>query len=264
MWIMTALRTESVSKRFDGVNAVVDATVDCTAHEIVGLIGPNGAGKTTLLGLIAGQHAPDNGSVHIGEHQIDGLPVQTRARMGIARTFQSTRLFGTLTVGENLAVSRANKRRDASDEVPLDAISDLLDIQRVMDQKAETLSYGTQRRVELARALAQNPLYLLLDEPAAGLDEQESAALGEALRRVQELCGVGMLVIDHDMTFVMSLCARVYVLSNGEVITHGPPAQVQGDDRVIEVYMGRKARGRDVTQAARSRGRAHESRHNGD
>jgi branched-chain amino acid transport system ATP-binding protein len=234
------LTVRAVAKHFGGVFALRDVSLDCHEGEVVGLIGPNGAGKTTLLNAIAGVFAPDRGEIRLGDTRVDGLRPHQAARLGIARTFQNIRLFGRLTVRQNVEVSLVTARRHRRDQVPREAPELLAELQleAVAGQRAGTLAYGFQRRVEIARALALAPRHLLLDEPAAGANEAESAGLVGIVDHIRSTVGCGVLVVDHDLRFVMNACDRVYVLNEGELIAHGTPDDIQRDPRVRDVYLG--------------------------
>jgi branched-chain amino acid transport system ATP-binding protein len=233
-----ALRTEHVSRSFGGVVALSDVSVSCAPGEIVGLIGPNGAGKTTLLNVLTGVHAPDSGAVRLGSVDVVGRSPHEIARLGLARTFQNIRLFARLQVADNVQVAADVARRYRSGTEDIDSLLDLVGLGAYRARQAGTLSYGHQRRLEIARALALRPEYLLLDEPAAGASDIESRELADVVKRVKVTRGCGQLVIDHDLRFVMSVSDRVYVLNEGEVIAEGTTSEVQADPRVAEVYIG--------------------------
>jgi branched-chain amino acid transport system ATP-binding protein len=239
------LAVRDLDKRFGGVHALRGVSLDCRSGEIVGLIGPNGAGKTTLLNVVAGVFAPDGGEIRVGDRRIDGLDPHEIARLGIARTFQSIRLFGRLTVRQNLEVSLVTSRRHRRDRDPLRA-DELLagfELRAVAEYPAGTLAYGVQRRVEIARALALAPSHLLLDEPAAGANQAESEVLVDLVQGIRSFHGCGLLVVDHDLRFVMSACDRVYVLNEGELIAHGTPSEIRRDPKVRRVYLGTSSAG---------------------
>ena len=236
------LIVDCVSKHFGGVMALNNVSLVARSGEIVGLIGPNGAGKTTLVNVITRVTDADTGTVTLNGQDLSPLGPANVARLGIARTFQHIRLFGALTVYQNVEVALSVARRHRGFMPPLDANDLLTDVglQDVPDREANTLSYGHQRRLEIARALALFPDFLLLDEPAAGANEAESEELNNMVRRINEESGCGTLVIDHDLQFIMNICDRLYVLDEGEIIAHGTPAEVQRDQRVVEVYIGKE------------------------
>ncbi len=210
-------------------------TVELAAGEIVGVIGPNGAGKTTLLNLLSGVLQPDSGTITV---EGKALPPKLHrvARAGISRTFQNIRLFGGLSVKDNVAATSLVPNRQASTSV-----ADLLeafDLADLHDRRADTLAYGDQRRLEMARSAATGSSFVLLDEPAAGMNEVESVALRETIARLQDLRGAGILIVEHDLAFIFALCQRIYVLDAGRVIACGTPEEVAADPAVVEAYIG--------------------------
>jgi ABC-type branched-subunit amino acid transport system ATPase component len=235
------LEVAAVSKAFGGVRALRGVDASVARGEIVGLVGPNGSGKTTLLNVISGVYAPDSGSVTVGEQDITGLSADRVARRGIARTFQNIRLFGELTVLQNVEVGAALAPAGPSESVVRTrARHDIeeMELAEVESRDGSTLAYGQQRRLELTRAMAARPRYLLLDEPAAGMNEAESDALLEAISTIRSEHGTGILVIDHDLRLIMRLCDRVIALNEGNVICAGTPQEVQADHAVIEAFLG--------------------------
>jgi branched-chain amino acid transport system ATP-binding protein len=235
------LEAVDITMRFGGVVALNETSVDVDPGMITGLIGPNGAGKTTLFNVVTGLQAPTAGRVVFDGKEITKAGVHVRARMGIARTFQRLEAFNRLTARENVLVAAEMRRRwDRQAPKPGPLAEELLGrvgLSEVADVTVGTLSTGTARLVELARALACGPRVLLLDEPSSGLDESESHGMGRLLR---ELAGDGLavLLVEHDMTFVMGLCSRIHVLDFGEVIAVGTPTEVQADPRVRAAYLG--------------------------
>ena len=241
------LRTESLSVNYGGVRALIDASIDVHAGQLVGLIGPNGAGKTTFVDAITG-FTPSRGSVALYGASIEQLPPHARARRGLARTWQSTELFDDLTVRGNLAVacpppsvlrlfgSIVTGKRAI--DPAIESALQLLDLLPFGEKFPPNLSQGYRKLVGVARALAAQPCVLLLDEPAAGLDADESQVLGQRLRAVAD-GGIATLLVDHDMDLVLTVSDYVYVLDFGVVIAQGTPEQVRKNPEVISAYLGR-------------------------
>ncbi|PDQ19379.1 amino acid ABC transporter ATP-binding protein [Mesorhizobium sanjuanii] len=235
------LSVEAVSKTFGGVQALRSASLSCAAGEILGLIGPNGAGKSTLVNAIAGVLKPDAGSVKLAGKEITGHGPEHCARAGVGRTFQTIRLFRDLTVRQNVEVAHItcrSVRPDVAARIGVDRLLAQYQLDGFADIPAGTLSYGSQRRLEIARALALGPLLLLLDEPAAGLNEDESETLAVAIEGIRRDVGCATIVIDHDLRFINRLCDRLCVMDQGQVIASGQTEEVWRDPRVIEVYVG--------------------------
>jgi branched-chain amino acid transport system ATP-binding protein len=236
-----ALKIESISKHYGGVYAVREVSLECGHGEILGLIGPNGAGKTTLMNLITGVSPSDGGTVTLDEKNLSGLSARKCAYAGVARTFQNIRLFEHLSVRENIEVAYTTSefhRAEQVGRVTIERLLDQMDLLDMADRPAPTLPYGYQRRLEIARALALAPDYLLLDEPAAGMNRIESTELIESIKFIRDEYGCGIIVIDHDLRFIMTVCERIAVLHMGELIALGTPEDVRNDPRVIEVYIG--------------------------
>lgn len=237
------LTVTGVSKSYGGLVAVDDVSLTVGRGEIVGLIGPNGSGKTTLLGCIAGTHEANAGAIAIGDQPIVGLPPHKIARAGIGRTFQTVRLFASLSVSENVVAALAQAEPTLGRRQLNAGARQLLDecgVGVLADRAAGTLAYGQQRRVEIARALAIRPAFLLLDEPAAGMNDVETASILGTLRALVRQRRIGLLIVDHDMNLIMSLCDRITVLNRGKLIASGPPTAIQSNPAVQDAYLGRR------------------------
>jgi branched-chain amino acid transport system permease protein len=233
------LRTSDLGVVFGGFTALDHVSVTVAPGQIHGLIGPNGAGKTTFVNLLTGIVEPTSGTVHLGDTLLSGPPFR-RARQGVSRTFQNLRVFDSLSVRENIAVADlvAHDHRSHRAGVDVDVLLALSGLTEYADRAACTLDYGNQRRLEIARAAALRPDFLLLDEPTSGMSERESLAMVDHVRRIADAIGAGVLVIDHDLGFIVNICQHITVLDQGRVLAEGTAEEIQRDPRVIEAYLG--------------------------
>lgn len=235
------LSVSGIHKSFGGVHALAGASLDCAASEVVGLIGPNGAGKSTLVNAISGFLVPDRGSIQLGGQALEGRSPQDISAFGVARTFQNLRIFPDLTVRQNVEVAALRARKLNPDRAARVSVDDLLDtfgLTHRAQEAAGSLPYGTRRWMEIARAMATAPRILLLDEPAAGLNDEETERLHQVITLIRDRGGVGVVVIDHDLTFINNVCSRLFVMDQGRLIASGTPAEVWRNPQVIEVYVG--------------------------
>jgi branched-chain amino acid transport system ATP-binding protein len=251
---MTLLSLERVSKTFGGLRAVSELDLTVESGSIFGLIGPNGAGKTTIFNVVTGVYAPDRGRIVFDGDDISGWSPAKVAARGIARTFQNIRLFRSMSVEENVMVAGHHLHkagvlsavfrtaRHAEDERALRARSaellELFNLRELANEVSGSLPYGSQRRLEIARALMLAPKLLLLDEPAAGMNSQEAGELKRQIRRLRDELGLTVVLVEHNMSVVMGVCDRVHVVDHGETIAEGSPDQVRSDAKVLAAYLG--------------------------
>ena len=258
---MSLLSVEKLTKSFGGLTAVSNVSMNIEKGELIGLIGPNGAGKTTFFNLLTGVYAPTSGSIKLDaggiKKEIGGIKPYDVTKTGLARTFQNIRLFKDLTVLDNIRIAmhqnidynllsglfRSNKFYEEEERLKKEA-EELLDIFKLAHKKqelAKNLPYGEQRHLEIVRAMATKPVLLLLDEPAAGMNPNETANLTETIAKIRKEFALTVLLIEHDMSLVMKICERIYVLDYGTMIASGKPEEIKHNKRVIEAYLGEDA-----------------------
>jgi sulfate-transporting ATPase len=243
------LTVQDVHVRFGGVRALNGVSLEVGAGDVVGLMGPNGAGKTTLIDAVTGFIRLERGTILLDGERIDGYTPQRRARQGLGRTFQSLELFEEFTVLENLRT--ASDRRDSlayfadlvhpkAEPLPTTAIAavQMFSLEEDLDRRPSELPYGRRRQVAIARAVAANPSILLLDEPAAGLNESETRALGALIRELADQWGMGILLVEHDVPMLTTVCDNLVVIDFGNEIGRGTPAEIRSDPRVVAAYLG--------------------------
>ncbi|HEM6338489.1 TPA: ABC transporter ATP-binding protein [Streptococcus suis] len=254
---MALLEVKNLTKNFGGLTAVGDVTMELHEGELVGLIGPNGAGKTTLFNLLTGVYEPSEGTISLAGTVLNGKAPSKIASLGLGRTFQNIRLFKNMTVLENVLIGLGNHGKAEvlasflrlpafyknEEELKNKAIYllKIFDLDGDADTLAKNLPYGQQRRLEIVRALATDPKILFLDEPAAGMNPQETAELTQLIRKIKEEFGITIILIEHDMSLVMEVTERIYVLEYGRLIAHGTPEEIRNNKRVIEAYLGGEA-----------------------
>ncbi|HFI0077134.1 TPA: ABC transporter ATP-binding protein [Streptococcus suis] len=254
---MVLLEVKDLTKNFGGLTAVGDVTMELHEGELVGLIGPNGAGKTTLFNLLTGVYEPSEGTITLASTLLNGKAPSKIASLGLGRTFQNIRLFKNMTVLENVLIGLGNHgkaevfasffrlpafyKNEESLKTKAIELLKIFDLDGDADTLAKNLPYGQQRRLEIVRALATEPKILFLDEPAAGMNPQETAELTQLIRKIKEEFNITIMLIEHDMSLVMEVTERIYVLEYGRLIAHGTPAEIRSNKRVIEAYLGGEA-----------------------
>lgn len=234
-----SLRALDVSRSFEGVDALQDVTLEIERHEVVGLIGPNGAGKTTLINLITGFDLPSSGTIELEGEEVTRWSAIRRAHAGLARTFQHGHLFRALTVAENIELAALGVGMKAREARRI--CRELLDALELRDRAAVpagALAHGEEQKVGVARALASRPLYVLLDEPAAGLSESDIESFSALVRTVRDAYGAGVLLVDHNMAVIMDVCDRIHVLDQGRTLASGTPAEIRRNIDVAAAYLG--------------------------
>ena len=254
---MVLLEVKDLTKNFGGLTAVGDVTMELHEGELVGLIGPNGAGKTTLFNLLTGVYEPSEGTITLAGTLLNGKAPSKIASLGLGRTFQNIRLYKNMTVLENVLIGLGNHgkaevfasffrlpafyKNEESLKTKAIELLKIFDLDGDADTLAKNLPYGQQRRLEIVRALATEPKILFLDEPAAGMNPQETAELTQLIRKIKEEFNITIMLIEHDMSLVMEVTERIYVLEYGRLIAHGTPAEIRSNKRVIEAYLGGEA-----------------------
>jgi branched-chain amino acid transport system ATP-binding protein len=241
-WPGGSLRATGVSRAFEGIHALRGIDIEVHRHEVVGLIGPNGAGKTTLVNVITGFDFPTSGAVALGEQVITSWSPQRRGRAGLARTFQHSRSFGSLSVRENVEVAALGsgaRTREARRRARV--LLELLGLDDHGPQPAATLAHGDERKLGVARALATGPRFVLMDEPAAGLPEAEVPDFAAVVNTVRDVYEAGVLLIDHNMALIMDVCDRIQVLDQGRTLAEGTPREIRSNLDVTAAYLGESA-----------------------
>ena len=248
------LKVKNLGIDFGGLTAVNKLNLEVNEKEIVGLIGPNGAGKTTVFNMLTKVYEPSRGNIYLNGQDIEKMDTVEVNKAGVARTFQNIRLFGKLSVLDNVKTGMNNlyeysvmdaifhtKKRNENEKLIEEKADELLKIfslYDVRDVEADALPYGAQRRLEIARALATDPKVLLLDEPAAGMNPQETDELMKTIRFVRDQFGICILLIEHDMSLVMNICERIYVLNYGTLLAKGSPDEIKNNEKVVKAYLG--------------------------
>ena len=232
------LKADRISKRFGGLRVFEGMSFELRLNEVLGVIGPNGAGKTTLINVISGMLAPSSGRILLGGLDISGKPLHAVSRRGVARTFQQTNTFGSASVEENLYRARRFAGSMRGPDVPIDHLAEEFGLTRHMHERADQLPYGVQKMLGLIIALTARPRFLLMDEPAAGLERKERKYIDRFVELAQEVLGCGVLLVEHDMDLVRRLCPHVLVLESGRLLAEGAPADVLARQDVIDAYLG--------------------------
>lgn len=248
------LKVENLQLSFGGLIAVNNVNLEIKERELVGLIGPNGAGKTSFFNLLTGVYLPSGGNIYLEGKDISKLKTHNRVSLGISRTFQNIRLFKNLSVLDNVRISidqkkdynifdaifRTKRFRKIENDIAYESLNilKLFNLEDKAYNRADSLSYGNQRKLEIARALATKPKIILLDEPAAGMNPNETKELMEIISKIKDNFNISVLLIEHDMELVMGICERIYVLNFGQIIATGKPVEIQNNKEVIKAYLG--------------------------
>lgn len=237
----TSLRVEDLHKRFGGLRVFEDISIELGQGGVVGVIGPNGAGKTTLINVICGMLTPTSGRIRLGDQDITGMPFDRVATLGIARSFQQTNTFKSVSVEENLFRAKRFSKLKSGPDLGLEMLLEEFRLARHLRERSDKLPYGLQKMLGLVMVLATRPRFLLLDEPAAGLERRERTQVDRFVTHARSVLGCGVMIVEHDMELVRRLCPQIVVLEAGRLLAEGPPAEVLARKDVIDAYLGASA-----------------------